>query len=326
MAYEYTGGQMLRGVILSFTAFIGAFFCQNTHAFRTAVFAPEIHQQSAFVLDQNRLFKNETSLEKLRPIWVHAGDSLSSGWGNKSSLRAQLEKAHTQALPEPKSLADISTHLPSIEHSWYAGRALDFGLLGFLQKQNQQWLVVSTALAGATLQNTASEDVLDLLEQVQEKNRVQLVTLSLGGNDVCDGLAPAQSRYEKLSRIKKQFSKNTKWFVWDLMNPVTAHESLTHEIQNLPDSIAKTRLQNYCAQAWQKAYCPSAVHAPQKALHIRQQIRTEYKKIFGDTLFQSEVILKSGHSLLDLISTDCFHPSKLAQSLLLQELKKEFSK
>src|SRR5687767_12688930 len=89
------------------------FLSDPARAVRTAVFPEEIRPRAAVWLDEARILSNETAVQSTRPVWVHAGDSLSTAWGNKHTLREKWQSAQTQEIPEAGSMEDIFSEIPS---------------------------------------------------------------------------------------------------------------------------------------------------------------------------------------------------------------------
>jgi lysophospholipase L1-like esterase len=285
-------------------------------AFRTALFDPSLQNRAVFWQNQKRL------LDQPGVLWLHAGDSLASGWATRSTLRERFEEAAKGELPTPGTLADLQSHIPSAKYTWYAGTEIGLGFLGFLDKLLPQGVsVVSTALAGATITVKGREDALGLLLQIDETQRVELVTLSLGSNDACQGLDPTTdgTLRSKLRLVRSHMPARTHWLVWDVIDVPAVYQAAMERIDTLPDSLAKERLRAYCDASWSLVNCPAAKDDPTKAREIRERIRSIYREVFGDLVEPTPVF--ANRDPLDVMSADCFHPSRLSQPIIAEMMR-----
>jgi hypothetical protein len=101
------------------------------------VFATELLKTAsvANLFGQNFIFKNEDPQAQSRPIWILAGDSLSSGWANKDSLLELYQTASRRPLQRAGSAFDLLQHLPSSATTWFAGSSFHYGVFGFLSPE-----------------------------------------------------------------------------------------------------------------------------------------------------------------------------------------------
>lgn len=294
---------------------VGLISCQAL-AFRTAAFDPSIQDRAVVWQNQQRV-ENRPGM-----IWVHAGDSLASGWATRSSLRERLAEAETQEIAAAGSLDDLPNHIPSTKYTWYAGTEIGLGFLGVLDKLfPPEATLVSTALAGATLTPKGREDALGLLLQINETQRVNVVTLSLGSNDACQNLDPnADGKlHDRLRLVKAHMPSRTRWLVWDVVDVATVYAAVRDRLNALPDSPGKRRMVAYCSDSWTKLNCPIARDNPARASEIREQIRTAYREAFGEIVDFSAIF--AGRDLLDVMAADCFHPSRSSQPIIVQALE-----
>ena len=294
---------------------------------RTALFPESIRSQATVWRDQDRIFNKENAVEAQRPIWIHAGDSIATAWGTRATLKERIQVAEFNELPVPGQIQDLLQHFPKASETWYAGSQIDFGLFGWLQRTtHRDWLIVSTALAGAKL-GKPSEDPLSFITQVKNPNRVKLLTFSLGSNDECDDLDPAHDpvAFEKRLQVVKDFlPPNTPIVAWDLPDIQTIKDSILKELDALPDSIGKRRMISYCKRSWDVAFCPAAsAQTREHVAAIRKSITDSYKKVFGN-LYDPFTLATDG-DLLDHVAGDCFHPSRLVQKTFTEGLERHLS-
>src|SRR5437762_1116764 len=78
---------------------------------RRARFPVELAFQTTLEKNQQKFFSHEGSAEQMRPIWLHAGDSLSSAWASGSILRERLAEAEEHKLPREGDLFRDLLHL-----------------------------------------------------------------------------------------------------------------------------------------------------------------------------------------------------------------------
>jgi|GEM_PF-1411829 len=285
-------------------------------AFRTAIFDPVIQDRAVFWQNQRRL-QNRPGI-----LWVQAGDSLASGWGTRSTLRERLADAELRPLPDAGSLDDLQNHIPSTRYTWYAGTEINLGFLGVLDRLYPPTAsLLSTALAGATLTVKNREDPLGLLLQIDETQRVEIVTLSLGGNDICQGLDPFVdgTLRDRLRLARSHMPSRARWLVWDVADVVAIYQGVMSRIDQLPDSPGKTRLRNYCDASWSRVNCPMARANPNKTREMRDRIRAAYEESFGAVVEFPELL--RDRDLLDVLAGDCFHPSRLSQPVITKTLE-----
>jgi lysophospholipase L1-like esterase len=291
-------------------------------AFRTAIFSPELRSRTAVWLDQDRIFDAERGNETARPIWVHSGDSLASAWADQHTLREKLARAETEELPSPGSIADIFSELPSPRFTWYAGSDFNYGLLGDLDRQGLgPWVVLSSALAGARLTPLRGEDALNV--KIKHPERVRLVTLSLGGNDLCQELDPAQdsSTLDRIRAYKAGFSAQAHYVAWAVPDLAKLQQSIAARIAKLPPTPGRERLASYCHDMWFENMCPALKTTSAAVLNERRaRLNKVLEQEFG-ALFDPYANV-AGHDPLDLMGGDCFHPSRLTEKALSEALAK----
>ncbi|NCN26710.1 hypothetical protein GW915_03975 [bacterium] len=341
--------------------FLLSFYCGEAKALlRTASFPWTLTQthSAANWFAQNQVFRNEQGAERKRPMWILAGDSISASWSNSGDLGQRYESAFLDDLPIPNTIKDLLTHIPSSKLTWYSGSANHYGVFGFLDPdwaesksklfKKPSWVVLATAFAGATLMPELESktpfarevsrhgiggmldyDTVSLLKKLEQKNRAELLTFSLGGNDVCDGLNVANNEgaiRQKLREMKNLFDlKKVEIVPWKIPQVDEVYANLRLTLASLPErnrdeQTAKARVMNYCKASWE-AYCP-AVANPQV---LREQIvlfNRIYKEEFGDVFDAGIAFEKRADSkeVFEKVSRDCFHPSKNMQATLTARL------
>ena len=288
-------------------------------AFRNAIFAVSLKPRTTLWYDQDRIFTAETESEKERPIWVHGGDSVGVGWGTQITLGERLAMAEAGEIPEAGTLRDLVSHYPSARYTWYAGSEINFGLLGFLERElSIPWVVVSSALAGAKL-SAISANALDLMMQTQHPERVKLLTFSMGGNDVCENLDPARDPAEfqkKLSRLTKTFPLSTQIVPFDVPDMLEIRNLIMSRLEKLPDTPGKEKILSYCRKMWDEINCPALVQQPPERISgIRNRIRSSYIHEWG-ALFDPFSTTTQETNVLEYVSGDCFHPSRNSQTVI----------
>lgn len=306
-------------------------FAAGTPAFamRTAVFPPEIRNRTSVWLDQGRVFQAETTdADRSRPIWIHGGDSISSGWANRGTLRGKVARADQTEIPGPRSFQDIMESLPDPLSTWYAGTKLNYGLLGMLdQAFKQPWVVISTALAGARIYPRApqdplsKEDPLRYMAEVDHPERVRLITYSLGNNDICDGFDPAdttnEARFRQSLRTLRQRYPHATIVPFEVIPVEQFYSRIQSALAQLPDTLGRRRVQDYCTKMW-KSVCPQAVDAPQELAAVRAKLHRIFAEEGGHVFNPLASI--SHMDTLDLLSIDCFHPSGVAERKVFEPL------
>lgn len=295
-------------------------------AVRTAVFPPELKDRAAVWLDQKRIFDRETPADKTRPIWIHGGDSLSTAWSNGSSLRDKLARAEKQALPVARSMDDMLEHFPDAARTWYAGRSFDYAVFGALERMAGlgKWVIVSSALAGATATPRSSmdlrpgEDALEYMSLGQQPERVRLVTFSLGSNDICDGLNPIADEPKFRDRLRKlvRVYPNAAVVPFKVTRVGSVRKQILDRLTGLPDSIGKRRVLDYCMTMW-SGVCPNAAVSSQSD-ELAAQIGRIYEEELGPQFDQFESV--NSMDILDMMSSDCFHPSAQTEQKIYEPL------
>jgi lysophospholipase L1-like esterase len=306
-----------------FLALAGLVFSLPASAFRSAVFDPSLEHQSLLWTQQKEFFAKETPSSQKRPIWVHAGDSLASGWASQHDFQTLMERAKNpdKELADPGSFEDLAELLPSTALTWYAGIDLKKGFLGRLERSGstfEEWIVLSTALAGARITPELDEDGLGPLLEITQPSRVRLVTLSLGGNDVCQNLQVDPGALAQRLTAVKAHLPNAKWVVWDLPDPISVYARIQAEIAQIADPLVRRRIGAYCEKSWKELQCPALQSHPDRMPQNREQIRGTFEKHFGP-LWRAESLLE-GTSILDALGRDCFHPGPKTQKRIAEEL------
>lgn len=303
---------------------------------RMPVFATELLKTAsvANLFGQNFIFKNEDPQAQSRPIWILAGDSLSSGWANKDSLLELYQTASRRPLQRAGSAFDLLQHLPSSATTWFAGSSFHYGVFGFLSPEwanrpdpnvYPEWVLVATSYAGAVLmpeysKNTDAKDPVQLIKEVENPERAHLLTMSIGANDTCQGIDSVryQSQVEaKLKGLKNHFrSRKMDYAFWRVPEVENVHSRIMKVLQALPERNsseinAKNRLINYCDTAWRR-YCPAVFENPAGIQRNRNNLNRLYAKYFGPTFDAGIDHLNdfSNQEVMFMLSSDCFHPSR----------------
>lgn len=305
-------------------------------AVRTAVFPPEIRDiehaprdnRAAVWLDQGRVFNNEVPAETDRPIWIHGGDSLSSGWANRGTLRSKIARADQSEIPGPRSFQDIMESVPDPLSTWYAGTKINYGVLGILERAfSKPWVIISTALAGARLYPRPAQDPLSkenplrFMAEVDHPERVRLITYSLGNNDICDGFDPTDAANQAslradLRKLRERYP-HAKIVPFEVVPVEQFYSRIQAALAQLPDTIGRQRVQEYCTQMWTNV-CPQAMKAPQALAAVRTRLHQIFAEEGGHVY--NPLMSVSGMNTLDLLSIDCFHPSGAAQRRIYEPL------
>jgi hypothetical protein len=323
-------------------------------SFRMPVFSFELlkTQSVGNWFGQNIVFRNERGDERERPIWVLAGDSLSSGWANSSSMMVRYQKAFRHRLPVPMSVADLFQHLPHASTTWYAGTDYDYGVFGFLDpewalahsfRRHPKWVLLATAFAGAKMLPEFSpsgadkgRDPMKLIQDLKHPERVKLFTMSLGANDTCDAIDSHryQSQIEaKLVQIRNRYrASEPVYAVWKVPEVEKIWAKISRTLNALPERtegerVAKARVKEYCQKAWQR-FCPAVFTNPAAVARSRSNFNRLYAKHFGNT-FDSRIddMQKfSSTQLLNMLSADCFHPSLNGHRWVRDQMKVYLSK
>jgi lysophospholipase L1-like esterase len=312
---------------------------------RSPAFSDELVKtfSAGIVDDQDDLISKDGSVS--RPVWLMAGDSLSSGWANHSNLYQRYRSAFDSSLPGIMSLPEIFNSRPKPSYTWYAGSQLDYGIFGFLnpkwlwQKVKPSWILVATALAGAELLPekriydkslfTSSIDAVEEIEKFHYGNRVMLLTLSIGSNDICKGVDAVKYQNEvesKLYRIRAHLNPRTSFVVWKVPQIDQVYGNIMRALSSLPqktkeEAKAKNAVVQYCYDAW-KYYCPAIFTDMPRLYRSRNNFNRLYLKYFG-SLFDSRVddSKLSNSELLNLVSSDCFHPSPNGHQFVRNNMK-----
>ena len=303
------------------TLMILALFCSQAFAFRTAVFGPELKGQTTSFEKQTAFFAAETPEDAKRPIWILAGDSIATAFGSGSTLTERLGEANSNELPAAGSGFDTPQFRPSSDFSWYAGLKVNDHFLSRLQLHSQRsWIIVATAVAGA--RNTSREHKpFTLIKKVEQAERVELITLSLGGNDLCDrGLTRSELAELKanVEASKKKF-KNARWVVAKVPNFKAVYESILGALDQQAPQVGRERLKNYCIDSWLKQNCPALRSRPATIEAEINDYNRLLESLFGNLAdLESQVVKDLG--ALDFMAGDCFHPSRLAQPYIAKAL------
>ncbi len=285
----------------------------QAHAFRTAVFPPELRSRVHYWSDVE-------AFPSLGPVWLHAGDSVASGWATKSVLRERVAEAEAGELPVAGSFADMAKMVPSPRFPWYGGSEIGLGFLGALDRiGGRPWNVVSSALAGALLTPLAHEDALSFLERLPRPQDVKLVTFTYGHNDLCEALDPATAELAlRIDRLKARFA-NARWVAWRPIDVVAMRGAVLGRLEALPPSLGRDRVIAYCRQSWDVRNCSAVAKDAAAVTRNRERLVGLLEEKFGE-LFTAENSVMDRLDVLDAVSSDCFHPSRLAQPLLSESL------
>jgi lysophospholipase L1-like esterase len=239
---------------------------------------------------------------------------MATAWSNQTTLRERLTRAESEALPAPGDFADLMTSLPSAQYTWYSGTRLGGGLLAYLDHASGPWVVLSSALVGLRFTPANNEDPLSLRVGALAP-RVKLVTLSLGGNDLCQDEDPAGAPdfKKRLTEFKQQFAPSTAFVVWQPPQVAEVAATILKRIDALPPTPGRDKLRAYCQTVWTTFSC-SALSASASQIDSRHaRLVQMLNDVFGPLFDPYAVGLQSLTDPLDLIAADCFHPSRLAQ-------------
>lgn len=309
-------------------------------AFRNAVFPKRFDGRAILHSDIGKdFFVEQTAKDSERPIWIHGGDSLSTGWAHATTLGEKLELFKSGLEIEAGSLDDFKLHAPRTDFStWYAGSETTPGLLDTLDaSKGTPWLVLSTAQTGIFLSDLRP-DPLDLMSpkslHITDPTRVKLVTFSLGANDTCSLVNPTEkpkrnqkSLAQRLLQLKKSYPPTTR-IVAFAPPPISKMRAFMQKVVQVPsDNTRPVELwRQYCEEIWTKVFCFAG---SEENLNKMDQIQSQILKSYQDaglevfdpfeSLLKKELTPEAG---LDLIAGDCFHPSHKAQGLIQQEMEK----
>jgi lysophospholipase L1-like esterase len=308
------------------TLMILALFCGKAFAFRTAVFGPELKSQTTSFEKQAAFFAAETPEDAKRPIWVLAGDSVATAFGGGSTLGERIAEAEAGELPSPGSGLDTPKFRPVADFTWYAGSKVSDNFLKQIESDTKKsWVVVAFALGG-TKNTSAEHNVFDLLAKAKSPERVELITLSIGGNDLCDA-GMSKTDYQNLERriglLKDRF-KRAKFLVTKLPRLDQVFERTIKDLGALDGANpGNRRILQYCSDSWIKHNCPAL-----KARESTFATEIDDYNAFLEVQFGSIVDLsKTASNELDaasLLAGDCFHPSRLAQPYIAKALIESF--
>ena len=316
----------MRRVIYSLFSLLGLLSC-TAFAFRTAPYDPVLRPRVAVWLDQDRILNTENANDKNRPIWVQSGDSLASSWSNQVTLRERLAQAQSKTIPMPGTMDDMQDNIPSYRFTWFAGSDFGFGFLGALEHSTeQQWVVISTALAGARMSVVNGEDPLSLPLSVKQPERVKLFTMSLGGNDICQGrdpMAAKENSAAKMDSLNQKFP-NARKIVWKVPPLLNIRTAVFAALNALPPSPARDQMLTYCKASWDNWFCAPANTQSDWTASKSAEINTLLETKFGTLYDPYEALV--GMSPLDLMSQDCFHPSRLSEQKISEDLARKYLK
>jgi hypothetical protein len=330
-----------------FLLILGLGLAPEIYAFRSAVFPKRFESRAVFFPDFEKFLKSDTNTQ--RPIWIHGGDSLSTGWAHAATLLDRVELIRQENSPDAGSADDLKLHAPRTDFfTWYGGSETEMGLLDFFESSTKsEWLTLSTALTGAFL----SEPGFDNLESMQLKSkqqkskqnpilteavkkRIRLVSFSLGANDICELRDPTLSQKagqpalkSRLEKFKKSFSSETKIIVWAPPRVDEMKKNIFALIERVfPNTPQKKELLAYCKAIWTETFCYGGTQENLRLMNLIQgRILKDYKDagflIFDpfEGLFEQENL--TDIQKLELIGSDCFHPSYKAHSLIFEKLK-----
>lgn len=319
-------------VLLILTLLLGA----TAEAQLTAVFPPSVRPRAGVWLDQKRIFDFETSEQKLRPVWIHGGDSLSSGWSNRGSLRSKIAQGEFRAIPEPRSVEDTINSLPLPESTWYAGSKFNNAVLGRLEEKfGSEWVIVSSAVAGARLyplpvRQISIGDPIDMMLKAKTPERVKLVTFSLGNNDVCEG-NPMQDEANLRTRLRsiKTTYPNAVIVPFSVVPVRHVYKQIMDALKAEPQTTGRDRVIDYCEKMWSQV-CPAAlelnanVDGSVDPGSAEARVNQIYREELGEPF--DAIGSVPGMNILDLLSTDCFHPSAVTEGRIVQPLMDHLSK
>jgi lysophospholipase L1-like esterase len=302
-----------------------SFSFENAYALRTALFPSKIRDRSAIWKDQDRIFNAESETEKLRPLWIHSGDSIATAWSNSESLRDLLLRAEHSEIPQAGSVPDLFAHAPHPDHTWYAGTYVrNGGLFQYLEAYSRTpWVLISTALAGATF-SQHTPHTLKSIGEIKNLHRAKLLTVSLGGNDICSSQNPfndPESDPRKLfADLSSKLPAATTKIAFVVPPVDQVFQMLKKELESQPDSIAKSRVEVYCQEMWQTIMCPAIKEDSGEIAKTRLQMISAYRDAGFHLLDLAQAA--STWNVQDLLSSDCFHPSRKLQRLITDETAK----
>jgi hypothetical protein len=218
------------------------------------------------------------------------------------------------------------SHTPNASETWYAGSNLQDGLLGWLERQTEkEWVIFSTAIAGSRFIDDRFRPIDALLSvDPEEVHRVKLLTFSLGGNDLCRGTNPT-SDTESFAKTLEQIQATYPEAVivpWKVPDVVEVRDSIFARLNSLPASLARDRVIQYCRQAWNVTNCPAivgdgAANAVKEQKEMNRLLEERFGTLFDPFAFALEA---NNQEFFNLISGDCFHPSRNAQAIFVDQL------
>jgi len=306
-------------------AIFAVFSFDNAFALRTALFPAKVRNRTAVWKDQDRIFNNETEIDKLRPVWIHSGDSIATAWSNSESLRDLLQRAEHSEIPQAGSVPDLFAHAPHPDHTWYAGTYVrNGGLLQYLEAYSRSpWVLISTALAGATFSHHTPH-TLKSVGEIKNLHRTKLFTVSLGGNDICAAQNPMddpESDPRKLlAELNFKLPAPAKKIAFIVPPVDQVFRRLKAELESLPNSISKSRVEVYCEEMWKTVTCPAVKDDSGEIAKARKQIMDAYIEAGFHLLDLTQAT--AAWNIQDLLSCDCFHPSRNLQRLITDESAK----
>jgi hypothetical protein len=330
-------------------------------AFLDPAFPLDIEKRVILARDPQKVkkfFENESLEEKSRPIWVHMGDSLSTGWASKHTLEERINPLlpSYEKLKAPTimagSLEDMGNHLASPENTWFSGPNLAGGLLAYLEKKTQKtWVIYSSARTASLLKEPfkrGSRNNRDSLELGKIPSnidpalrnaildRVHLVTITLGSNDLCTRVDPTSdtdpSLSDKLLSLRN-FYPRAKFLVF---KPAPLYEisqkaldALKTQIDQSTGEVRKNLklVKKYCESFWRnpEGFCPtlSTDEGQKESQAKRSKITQAFEDTFGPLVDPYSVFFSAENRdppipTEKLLSSDCFHPSPLSHKNILK--------
>ena len=294
---------------------------------RTAVFEHDMRwKRGAVFADQSKIFDVENEIESKRPVWILGGDSLSASWANGGSMAERLKDTAPDAGlddlikgEERGDMNDSINHGPQAEWTWYAGSHNGGGVLERLSLlTGEDWLIIATALTGVNFlpQRSSEDDPIEMIQNVQQPERVRVVSFSLGSNDICGGVNPAAKPDQlraKLQKMKEHFSPETVFAIWDLPDYAAYRAYILKSVKDAPASPQQEKIYKYCQLQWDKYRCSFARN--KKSSEYREATRQVLREVFGELFTLNTQVLKP----LEALGADCFHPSREMQTEIVDQ-------
>lgn len=283
-------------------------------SFRGTVFEDDLTKQNFLWLRESAFTASESAEESQRPIWILGGDSLATAWGNHPSIATNIK----QDLPIPLPLHLVT----QAAHTWYAGSKSN-GLLRLLNHDSEAlpFVVASAALGGSKITDTQRNPLDNILMLSKLFDRVELITLSLGGNDLCQDAsmdAAIKSLEEKFGQIRRTYTK-AKIISWLPPN-------LFDLRQRILDETKDTKFAAACRQIWDETNCP-AIRTKSEEAHQKERalLRGVLEKN-SDLVLEPMNLIQESLPLLSLLGPDCFHPSLEAAPIIASTMHASFLK